>query len=77
MSCSPMFHLQNEQPGFLFPNYHYYPFDFNIIIKKALHRVRGKLKYKPIVFELLPEIFLLRQLQDLYENILQIPITSI
>jgi 8-oxo-dGTP diphosphatase len=49
-------------------------FDHNQIVDKALERLRGKLRYKPIGFELLPEKFTLTQLQDLYESILQIPI---
>lgn len=49
-------------------------FDHNIIVDKALDRLRGKLRYKPIGFELLAEKFSLSQLQDLYESILQIPI---
>lgn len=49
-------------------------FDHNKIIDKALERIRGKLRYKPIGFELLPEKFTLSQLQGIYESILQIPI---
>lgn len=49
-------------------------FDHNIIVDKALDRLRAKLRYKPIGFELLAEKFSLSQLQDLYESILQIPI---
>ena len=51
-------------------------FDHNQIVNKALERIRGKLRYKPIGFDLLPEKFTLRQLQDLYECILQIPIDT-
>ena len=49
-------------------------FDHNLIVEKALDRLKSKLRYKPIGFELLPEKFTLSQLQDLYESILQIPI---
>jgi 8-oxo-dGTP diphosphatase len=49
-------------------------FDHNLIIEKALERIRGKLLYKPIGFELLPEKFTLSQLQGIYESILQTPI---
>ena len=49
-------------------------FDHNIIVDKALERLRAKVRYKPIGFELLSEKFSLTQLQDLYETILQIPI---
>jgi 8-oxo-dGTP diphosphatase len=51
-------------------------FDHNLIVEKALERIRGKLRYKPIGFDLLPEKFTLRQLQELYESILQIPIDT-
>ena len=36
----------------------------------ALNRLRGKLTYEPIGFELLPEKFTLTQLQQLYETVL-------
>ena len=52
------------------------PFDHNIIVDKALQRLRGKLRYKPIGFELLPEKFSLHQLQNLYESILQIAVDT-
>ncbi len=37
------------------------------ILASALERLRGKLKYRPIVFELLPPIFTLNQLQQVVE----------
>jgi hypothetical protein len=37
------------------------------IAAQALGRVRGKLRYRPVVFELLPEVFTLRQLQRVAE----------
>lgn len=45
-------------------------FDHLEIIGKALERLRFKVRYEPIGFELLPEKFTLRQLQELYECIL-------
>ena len=51
-------------------------FDHNLIVAKALERIRGKLRYRPIGFELLPEKFTLRQLQELYESILQIELDT-
>ena len=36
----------------------------------ARNRLRGKVRYQPIGFELLPEKFALRQLQQMYETIL-------
>lgn len=45
-------------------------FDHAEILKTALGRVRGKLTYAPIGFELLPRKFTVRQLQKLYEIVL-------
>ncbi|MDL2259662.1 NUDIX hydrolase [Deltaproteobacteria bacterium OttesenSCG-928-K17] len=45
-------------------------FDHAAIIAAAIERLRGKLRYKPIGFELLPELFPLRSLQQLYETVL-------
>lgn len=49
-------------------------FDHNRILDVALERLRGKIRYQPIGFELLPEQFTLPQLQKLYEAILQQPL---
>ena len=45
-------------------------FDHIKILKAAHERLRGKVQYQPIGFELLPEKFTFRQLQHLYEVIL-------
>lgn len=45
-------------------------FDHSLILKTAVQRLRGKLSYAPIGFELLPEVFTLTTLQRLYETIL-------
>lgn len=45
-------------------------FDHGKILDVAHERLRGKVRYQPIGFELLPEKFTLRQLQHLYEVIL-------
>jgi len=45
-------------------------FDHNQIIEGALKRLKEKLRYYPVGFELLPEKFTLGQLQKLYEAIL-------
>ncbi|MDJ0811230.1 MAG: NUDIX domain-containing protein [Desulfobacterales bacterium] len=45
-------------------------FDHNRILQTACQRLRGKIRYVPIGFELLPRKFTLRQLQQLYEKIL-------
>ncbi len=45
-------------------------FDHDHILKMALERLKGKLRYQPIGFELLPKKFTLSQLQHLYELVL-------
>lgn len=45
-------------------------FDHDRILKAAHDRLRGKVRYQPIGFNLLPEKFALRQLQNLYEKVL-------
>lgn len=45
-------------------------FDHDTILNVAIDRVRGKVSYAPIGFELLPKKFTLRDLQHLYETIL-------
>jgi ADP-ribose pyrophosphatase YjhB (NUDIX family) len=45
-------------------------FDHETILHMAHERLRGKVRYQPIGFELLPEKFTLRQMQHLYEVIL-------
>jgi 8-oxo-dGTP diphosphatase len=49
-------------------------FDHREIFDVALERLRAKVRYQPIGFELLPEKFTLRQLQHLYEIILDRPL---
>ncbi|MBW3598890.1 MAG: NUDIX hydrolase [Planctomycetes bacterium] len=49
-------------------------FDHDQILKTAHDRLRGKVRYQPIGFELLPEKFTLRQLQNLYEKVLDRPL---
>ena len=46
-------------------------FDHADILQTALTRLRGKLRYQPIGFELLPKKFTLSQLQHLYELVLE------
>jgi 8-oxo-dGTP diphosphatase len=45
-------------------------FDHDHILQVALARLKGKVRYQPIGFELLPEKFTLGQLQKMYELIL-------
>ncbi|MGI9518020.1 MAG: NUDIX hydrolase [Pirellulaceae bacterium] len=45
-------------------------FDHRKIVRTGLQRLQAKVRYQPIGFELLPEKFTLRQLQQMYEIIL-------
>ncbi len=46
-------------------------FDHDRIVEVALERLRGKVRYRPVGFELLPRRFTLSQLQHLYETVLE------
>ncbi len=46
-------------------------FDHAEILNCAIERLRSKIRYEPIGFELLPDTFTLSQLQRLYEQILE------
>lgn len=48
-------------------------FDHETIIETALQRLKGKVRYEPVGFELLAPKFTLTQLQHLYEAILETP----
>lgn len=45
-------------------------FDHSAILTTALTRLRGKIRYQPVGFELLPKHFTLSEIQSLYEAIL-------
>lgn len=49
-------------------------FDHAKIVSMAIQRLKGKVSYQPVGFELLDEKFTLSQLQSLYEAILETPI---
>jgi 8-oxo-dGTP diphosphatase len=49
-------------------------FDHDEIVAAALERLKGKVRYQPIGFELLPAKFTLSQLQRLYETVLERPL---
>jgi len=51
-------------------------FDHKLIVKTGLQRLRGKVRYQPIGFELLPRKFTLTQLQEMYEMVLGRPLDS-
>lgn len=46
-------------------------FDHDTIVEVALGRLKGKLRYEPIGFELLPKRFTIFQFQTLYEIVLE------
>lgn len=47
-------------------------FDHDMILRVALTRLRGKIRYQPIGFELLADKFTIPELQTLYETILEV-----
>jgi len=49
-------------------------FDHGRILATAYERLKGKVRYQPIGFELLPPKFTLRQLQSMYEQVLGRPL---
>lgn len=49
-------------------------FDHERIVETALRRLKAKVRYEPIGFELLPEKFTLGELQRLYETVLETPL---
>lgn len=46
-------------------------FDHNLILEKGIQRLKAKLTYEPIGFDLLPEEFLFSDLENLYCTILE------
>lgn len=63
-----------EAAWFLLDELPHLAFDHAKILDLAHERLRGKIRYQPIGFELLPNKFTLRQLQNLYEVILDRPL---
>lgn len=47
-------------------------FDHAHVLSVAIRRLKGKIKYQPVGFELLPEKFTIPELQRLYEAVLQL-----
>ena len=47
-------------------------FDHDRILRVALKALREKIHFEPVGFELLPSVFTMPQLQDLYESILEV-----
>ena len=46
-------------------------FDHNLMIENAISRLKSKLSYQPVGFDLLPKEFLFSELENLYCNILE------
>ncbi|GET27948.1 NUDIX hydrolase [Prolixibacter sp. SD074] len=51
-------------------------FDHNAMVEKALKRLREEVQIRPVGFHLLPEMFTLTQLQQLYETVLGIELDT-
>lgn len=51
-------------------------FDHEEVLGMAIKRLRGKLDYTPVVFELLPQVFTLRELQGAYEAVRGAPVNK-
>lgn len=48
--------------------------DHRRILATAISRLRGKIKYRPVIFDLAPPSFTLSQLQQLVESVLGLPL---
>ena len=47
-------------------------FDHDRILRVALKALREKIHFEPVGFELLPDVFVMSQLQNLYESVLEV-----
>ena len=47
-------------------------FDHDMILRTAMAKLKEKIHFEPIGFELLPEVFTMSHLQNLYESILEV-----
>lgn len=47
-------------------------FDHDLILRKAEQALRQQIHFEPVGFELLPEAFTIRELQNLYESVLNV-----
>lgn len=47
-------------------------FDHDRILRMAMSRLKERIHFEPVGFELLPEVFTMPQLQNLYESILEV-----
>jgi 8-oxo-dGTP diphosphatase len=51
-------------------------FDHNSIIEAALENLRNEIRNRPLCFEMLPKKFTLRQMQNIYESILNVKLDN-
>jgi 8-oxo-dGTP diphosphatase len=63
-STTARWHLLSKTPKLVF--------DHNKILHMGLERLKNKVKFQPVGFELLPKKFTLTELQKLYEAILEV-----
>lgn len=67
-------HMANDVKWFKISKVPRLGFDHKLIFQKALERLKSKILYYPVGFELLNETFTMTELQELYECILGIEI---
>ena len=61
----------SDAAWFAFDDYPSLAFDHEHILELAIYRLKSKVRYQPIGFEMLPKKFTLTQLQALYEIVLE------
>ena len=75
-------HLPPEAPNGTLPTVllddvaHPLAFDHERILALVVQRLRGKIDWSPVGFQLLPELFALRDLQDVHETITGSPVNK-
>jgi hypothetical protein len=65
---------EQAPPASVIPIGHAMSLDHRRLLATALGRVRGKLKYRPVVFDLIAETFTLSQLQRVVEALAGVPL---
>lgn len=63
-AASAQWFAQNDIPSLAF--------DHDCILRMAMNRLKERICFEPIGFELLPEVFTMTELQNLYEAILEV-----
>lgn len=67
-------HMANDVSWFPLPDIPLLGFDHDLIFRQALQRLRSKILYYPVGFELLDDTFTMTELHELYECILGVSI---